>query len=113
MEFSAEQIERLKNSFPEKEVKVATEGGLPYVLISQMGLPEGCNPSIADLLYCGGPRDGYPSRLFFSATISGGRGLPWNTTTVILGKTWYAYSWRIDTVQDPAQSILTHLRALR
>lgn len=113
MDYPEEQIKELKYSFPNNEIKKCDEAGVDYLLIPAVTLPEGCTPATVDLLFCPTTRDGYASRLFFSERVLCKQSLNWNATVVILGKTWYAYSWRIDGNQSLLKSIFSHLRALR
>jgi hypothetical protein len=113
MNFNEEHLNELKNSFPDKELKMCDDAGISYILIPAVTLPEPCVPNVVDLLYCPTPRDGYSSRLLFAEKIASKNNLNWNTTTVILGKTWYAFSWKIDDNQSLLNSIFGYLRALR
>ena len=113
MGFPQDQLDELKKSFPEKEILMCDEGGVNFLLIPAISLPDGWTPSVVDLLFCPIQRDGYPSRLYFSEKITGKQALNWNTTTVILGRTWYAFSWRIDANQSLLNSIFGYLKALK
>lgn len=114
MELAADQLDEMREHF--SKVMVAAEANKPYILLSPLVLPAGCSPESVDGLLCPTDRDGYPSRLFFSQKITGGRaGLNWNADGIrILERNWFAFSWR--TNRDNLrfwQMVLDHLAALR
>jgi hypothetical protein len=79
-----------------------------------MQLPAGCSPEEVDMLYCPTNRDGYPSRLFFSAKFSGSYPQRnWNGISRILDRTWYAISWNINQEQRIIQQIRAHLEPFK
>ncbi len=106
------QMSELKNSFPDKDIKVYDEAGIAYIMIPAVMLPETCNPNLVDLLFCPTQRDGYPSRLFFSEKVISKTVRNWNTDTVILGRPWHAFSWKLVVNDNLLKMILGHLRAL-
>ncbi len=89
------------------------EGGLVYFLLPELQLPERAKPQRCDALLCMGPRDGYPSRLFFAVRVEGPSALNWNTDAFILQRQWHAYSWKIQEGLPPVRQLSAHLRALR
>lgn len=88
------------------------EGGLGYLYLPKLSIPKGTNSEALDGLLCLGARDGYPTRLFLSAAVSG-KGSNW-TSHAILGRTWWACSWTgVLPNQRPMQILAAHLDALR
>lgn len=110
---SDEQLNALKSVFPDLEV--GKEGGTEFVHIRDMPLPDGCVPNRVDGLLCPSARDGYPSRLFLSEQIShSGKGTNWNAAGVrILGRQWWAVSWKTRDAQTLLEMILDHLSAFQ
>ena len=45
------------------------EGGITFISLEGLRLPQGCDPPACDALLCPAPRDGYPSRLFLSVKV--------------------------------------------
>jgi len=111
MEFSPEQIAELKTIVP--ELATADEGGNSFILLKNCNLPGGCTPSVADLLLCAVPRDGYESRLFFPVQIAGGPARNWNGNLRLLDKNWFAFSWRTASGLRLAEMLVIHLNGLR
>lgn len=113
MNFQEDQIQELKKICP--DVQIAEEGGFTFFFLPQMKLPLGCAPEVVDFLYCPTNRgDGYPSRLFFSAKISGSfPNRNWNGAARILDRTWYAISWKINQEQRLIQQIRAHLEPFK
>ncbi len=94
-------------------VAYAHDGGLLYLLLQQLRLLDGCEPTVVDALLCPGPRDGYSSRLFFAEKIHIPVARNWGVHR-ILDRNWHAFSWQ--TQQTPkryAQILAIHLRALQ
>jgi len=79
------------------------EGGVPYVELPQLVLPDFCSPNVVDALFSPRTAHGYPSRLFFSQQIQSRAALNWNTSVRILGRSWFAFSWKINR---PPASVL-------
>lgn len=96
--FPEDQIEELRGLC--SKLSIAQEGNLHYILLEELILPEGTNPTKVDALLCPfSTADGYPSRLFFAVKIESPQydGLNWNSTGVrILERNWNAYSWKIN-----------------
>ena len=51
--------------------------------------------------------------LYFSAVVQCGAALNWNATHFILGRAWYAASWRTREGLRLAQMVSAHLDAVR
>lgn len=113
MDIPQEQIEELKRTLG--SVQLGMEGGYTFFLIPSLQLPDGCKPKIVDALLCPMPRDGYPSRLFFSEAIKTPTPRNWNTQNVrILERNWWAFSWKLGHSDlRLIQIISAHLRGLR
>ena len=113
MTFPEDQLKELKELFP--GVSQYEEGGCIYFLIPKFILPDGCKPQQVDLLLCPCPRDGYPSRLFFSERVNSKVPRNWNSAGVrIIEKNWNAYSWKIaGTNLRLTQILSSHIGALQ
>lgn len=112
MEYPIDQIDELKKIAP--NLSIAQEGGISFILMTGLRLPDGCVPEIADVLLCPSPRDGYPSTLYYSTQISCSNGLNWNRVNVrIVDRNWFAVSWRVSSELRLSELLLVHLRALR
>lgn len=112
--YPPDQIDGLKLLFP--ALAAAEEGGTMFIRIENLILPEGCEPRKSDALLCPVARDGYSSRLFLSEKISHrGAGTNWNPSngSVILGRQWWAVSWRTRAGQTLSEMVLDHLGAFR
>jgi hypothetical protein len=113
--FPKDQIAAVKAAYP--DISVAEEGKVNFLLIEKLKLPDGCNPRVVDALLCPAARDGYPSRLFLSQKISHrGPGQGWNPNhaVVILGRQWWAVSWKTDGKEKPLMGmIMDHIGAFR
>jgi len=109
--FPSDEIKEIKTAFA--GLSVASEGGTDFILISKLQLPDGCDPAVVDALLCPSARDGYPSRLFFSAQVKHqGLGQNWNSDQMILGRRCFAVSWRVDQSATRLLAILAaHLEA--
>ena len=105
------EIEKLKQIAP--CLSFAEEGGLSYILIEDLKLPDGCQPRVVNALLCPSPRDGYESRLFFSDKIASNVDRNWNGNLRILENNWYAISWKTQSGLGLAEMLLVHLDALR
>lgn len=109
MSYPQEQIEELKRYCT--KLSALQEGCTPFLYLEELRLPAGCNPGTCDALLCPTTKDGYPSRLYFSAPITGPYTRNWNVSGARIGeKNWWAFSWRVDLVSPPlAQLLLAHL----
>jgi hypothetical protein len=107
--YPQEQIDELKRYCT--KLGSLTEGGVALFSLEGLRLPAGCNPLTCDALLCPVAKDGYPSRLYFSAQISGPYTRNWNVTNARIGeKNWFAFSWKVDLTQPTlAQLVLAHL----
>lgn len=110
VDFANDQVAELAGMFG--GVKEAEEGGNKYYLIPALALPEHCTPSEVDVLLCPTARDGYPSRLFLSAQVSGTSAQNWKTAR-ILGRDWWAVSYKVHDGLRLAQLVPAHLTAFR
>jgi|SRR5450759_2998867 hypothetical protein len=109
MEYPKEQTDELKRYCA--KVSALPEGGVTFLYLEGLRLPAGCTPSVCDALLCSVPKDGYPSRLYFSAKVESPYTRNWNVSGArICEKNWFAFSWRVD-IQNPtlAQALLAHL----
>lgn len=92
----------------------ATESGRTYIYIPGVKLPEGIAPPSADLLLCPEALDGYASRLFFGAPISGAEHRNWNAKDRrILDRSWWGFSWQSPSGLRSAQMVAAFLGALK
>jgi hypothetical protein len=90
------------------------EGGIEYVFLPHLLLPDGCSPQAVDCLLCLGARDGYDNRLFFSAIVACAAQRNWNGVNIrVLERNWFAYSWRVPSGLRPIETLISHLKALR
>ena len=112
MDFPEDQINELKSIAP--NLSIAQEGGITYIRIDSLQLPDGCTPNIVNALLCPSIKDGYESSLFYSALVTGIPTRNWNRNGVrILGESWFAISWKVDAGLRLAEMLQIHLRALR
>src|SRR5437868_9404669 len=106
----AEQMEELRAICP--GAREMSEGGLAYVYLPGLRLPECCNPAQAEALLCLQVRERYPTRLFLSQQVVA-KGNNWNSFR-ILDRTWFACSWNnVSASLRPAQILAEHLRAFQ
>lgn len=109
MEYPQEQIEALKGYC--SKISALPEGGVTYLYLAGLRLPQGCQPDTCDALLCPAARDGYPSRLFFSQQITPPYPRNWNISNLRIGeKNWWGFSWRVD-LQNPTlqEMLVSHL----
>ncbi len=109
--YPEEQLEALKKYC--SKLSAFAEGGVTFLYLENLRLPQGCIPGVCDALLCPVNRDGYPSRLFFSAEAASLRSQKWNMADAhIGGKNWWAFSWR-HTLTNPTlvQLLVEHLTA--
>jgi hypothetical protein len=113
MSFPQDEIDELKPAFT--GLSMASEGGADFISIPSLKLPKGCDPSIVDALLRPTARDGYPSRLYLATRVSHqGKGQHWNTDQIILGRRWFAVSWKTQGANSRLAAILAgHLEAFR
>jgi hypothetical protein len=113
---AGDQVEELKAVF--NDLSSCSEGGIEYVLIPKLKMPEGCTPQEVDALLCPTARgDGYESRLFFATKIECSRPLKkplnWNGNVRVLEQNWYAYSYKVDAALRLKQMVAAHLGAFK
>lgn len=112
MDLPEDQLNELK--VYSSGLALGSEGGTSFIHIPGIKLPPGCSPAECDALLCPTPREGYNSRLYFSSKISSRTPQNWNANSVqILGRNWFAFSWRTPTGQRLAQMVATHLKGLQ
>ena len=112
MDFPIEQVEELKKHY--KEIRQVDEGGLTYFYIPTLVLPEGCEPRTVEALFCPMTRDGYPSRLFFSAIIKSPFPRNWNANGVrVFERQWYGFSYNYIKDMTLIQMMGAHIRGLK
>ena len=112
MEFSAEQLQELRELCP--GAQPCGEGGVPYIFLPELNMPEGCSPAQVDALLCPTAHHGYTSRLFLAQRISSPQSRNWSTQARILERTWYAISWKFEQPNlRLAQILALQLRAFR
>lgn len=107
-----DQIEELKTLC--SDVRTHWEAGFTYLFLPGLILPDGCTPQKVDALLCPMPKDGYPSRLYFSQSIATPFHRNWNANNIrILENNWYAFSWQYqDQPMRLAQMVGIHLSGL-
>jgi hypothetical protein len=110
MTYPDDQIQELKALCP--GVASAEEGGKPFLLLPKLKLPPGASIHETDALLCPVPTDGYESRIYFPVRIDSPKALNWNVNgAVILGRQWFAHSWKTRANLRLAQMVLEHLFA--
>ena len=109
MAYPPEQIEDLKRYCG--KLSALSEGVVTYLHMEGLRLPPGCAPSVCDALLCPVEKDGYPSRLYFSAQIVSGYTQNWNCSNARIGEhNWFAFSWRVNLVAPTlTQLLIGHL----
>lgn len=95
-----------------------TEAGFRYVFLPKLKVRVGDSTRELDALLCLCAHTGYPTRLFLEQQIAerqtiGPHPANW-THHVILGRSWYSWSWTGVSADLPAvQILLAHLKALK
>lgn len=109
MNFPPNQIDELRQYCT--GIRELAEAGSTYLYLLGLALPFGCEPASCDALLCTCPRDGYPSRLYFSIQVVSRYTRNWNVTNArIAERNWFAFSWRVDlTNASLAQLLVAHL----
>jgi hypothetical protein len=109
VDFPKEQTDELKRYC--SRLSSLTEAGITFLQLESIQLPNGCTPTSCDALLCPATRDGYPSRLFFSARVTSPYTRNWNIVNQRIGeKNWFAFSWKVDLVNPTlVQLLLAHL----
>jgi hypothetical protein len=109
------ELEELKRVY--SRTLVGGEANVPYYLISDVGLPEHCNPRVVDVLLCPVEQAGYPSRMYFSQRIDRpphpdpNRRLNWTGVMRVMERNWNVLSWRVGAGinQRLLQMVAAHL----
>jgi len=113
MNFPEDQIEELKLLFC-PDLALATEGGTDFIRMADLKLPPGCEPGVVDALLCPASYQGYDSRLFYSSLLKTPTQRNWNANSVqILGRNWFAFSWKTKPGLRLAQMVAAHMMGLR
>jgi hypothetical protein len=95
-----------------------TEAGVRYVYLPTLKVQVGNDTRQLDALLCVCAHSGYPTRLFLEQQLPerqmiGAHPANW-TQHVILGRSWYSWSWTGVSADLPAvQMLLAHLKALK
>jgi hypothetical protein len=111
--YPPEQIQELKEYC--RNLLAFDESNVTYFLMEGIRLPDGCSPGECDAVLCPVDRgDGYASRLFFSARVTGLFDRNWHVTDVRLAeRQWTAFSWKVKVPGlTLAQLVREHLSAL-
>jgi hypothetical protein len=105
MEYPKEQINALKRYCA--KLSALVEAGTTFLFLEGLRLPAGCDPRVCDGLLCPVARDGYPSRLYFSALVASPYRRNWNVSNARIGeKNWFAFSWKVDSPDSTLEKIL-------
>lgn len=88
-----------------------TEAGLSYISLPGLRVFSNGTSQTVDALLCLQQYCGYTTKLFLSQQVTGKVG--WSAY-VIMGRTWYSWSWQnVPAHLRPAEILISHLRALR
>lgn len=88
------------------------EGGMPFLYLRGLRLPQGCGLAEVDALLCLHKRDNYDSRLYLSSPVPN-RGANWSTS-YLFDRRWHTWSWQGVSAQQRAIQVLAgHLKALQ
>lgn len=102
-----DELEELQQLYP--GAKLMTEGGIGYVLVPALRLPNG---EVVEALLQPQAGNGYATRLFLPVRVEG-KGENWNPFR-ILDRNWMSWSWNNVPENDRmAQILAQHLQALR
>lgn len=95
------------------EVSRMTEGQQSFIYMEGLHFLVKGEEKVLDALLClNYPNPAYPTKLYLPLNL--GLGLNWNDTRSIFGKTWFSWSWRDVTPDQPPINILAcHLDAFR
>lgn len=95
------------------EVARKTEGQQSFIFMEGLHFTVRGEEKEMDALLClNYPNPTYPTKLYLSGQL--GLGLNWNDTRSILGRTWFSWSWRdVTPDQPPIQILAGHLDAFR
>jgi hypothetical protein len=95
-----------------------TEASYRYVFLPKLKVRVGNDTRELDALLCLCAHSGYPTRLFLEQQLAdrqmiGAHAANW-THHVILGRSWYSWSWTGVSADLPAvQVLLAHMKALK
>lgn len=109
MTFDSDEIRKIREI--SSSVASATDGGITFLLIEGLRLPEKCTPKVVNALLCPVLKDGYSSRLYFELIPQGIQPLNWNGNLWLLDKNWHAFSWQTSPGQKLFEMIVEHLNA--
>lgn len=88
------------------------QGGEVFVYLQGLRLPRGRQPSEVDAVLCLHAREGYSTRLYLSAIVSG-CGSNWSSV-YLLDRHWHTWSWQgVSANQRAAQVLAAHLKAFQ
>lgn len=104
MAYPQEQVDGLKLYC--ERVAALAEGGITYLFLEALRLPQGCEPGMCNGLLCPVPRDGYPSRLYFSVHVKSPYTRNWNGSARIGEQNWLAFSWKVEPSPPTLAGIL-------
>ncbi len=116
MTITDEQIESLRRICIGAVIK--TDSGREYIFLPGLKVTINHEQKTLDGLLCPSEREGYKTRLFLSETIAdrstiNGKPANWSSQ-VILGRTWYSWSWQgVEATLPLIQMLLAHVGALR
>lgn len=106
--YSDAEIQELKGYCD--RLRFLPENGVPYFRLDGLRLPDGCEPKACDALLCPVMQQTYPSRLFFSKSISGRFTRNWNLSNhSILNENWHAFSWMVPVGLSLPELLREHL----
>lgn len=93
------------------KLSALSEAETTFFLLESLPLPQGCDPEKCDALLCPTAREGYPSRLYFSALVTSPYSRNWNVSNVrICERNWFAFSWKVELPNATLrQLLLAHL----
>lgn len=112
MTLSDDQLRELRVLCP--ELAVYEEGGVSFLLLPKLAMPDGASPAAVDALLCPTSRDGYASRLFVAERVTPISSKPnWNGNIRILERNWLAASWKVQPGLRLIQMLGAHLDAFR
>ena len=94
-------------------VQATRDAGCLFLYLGTITFRVGSRTESVEALLCPMPREGYPSRLYFSRQVAKA-GLNWNGNLFLLGKNWYAVSWMLPKEKFRlAEMVALHLRAFQ
>lgn len=95
------------------KVRYMAEGGRRYIFMEGLRfLMRGAQQQMDALLCLDHGNPSYPTKLFLPANL--GLGLNWNETAYILARSWFSWSWKgVSPNQPPVAILAGHLEAFR